>query len=337
MHPAIQFTITKPTTTKVKSTVMTYINFLSLKIYVTNLGEVRTDIFYKDTNTHDYLNYDSHHPEHVKINIPFVLAKTIIVFTSDCEKMEENLADLENWLRDCGYPMGIIRKGIHNARIQGPAPAPENKKTIPLITTFYSNLDCGNIMDVTKSLIKNSKNQQIQEAFKDVNFIHARRQPPNILRQITSACFVEKNRARNPGIITCTRSNCKICRVYLQKCTSFTTSNGTEWQIKCEITCRSKNVVYYQVCNFCNVEAYIGKTDDLKERTNNHISCTRHRAGTGVFDHHVHDCAKNQNIPFVEPYFKLFVFMALTDYNGLRGHERRLHLQGHDTINKPHS
>ena len=38
-----------------------------------------------------------------------------------------------------------------------------------------------------------------------------------------------------------------------------------------------------------------------------------------------------------EPYFKLYIFMKLRDYSALRSHERRLHLQGHDTINNPNS
>ena len=41
---------------------------------------IDTDISYKITNTHDYLRYDSNHPVHVKNNIPFTLAKKIIIF-----------------------------------------------------------------------------------------------------------------------------------------------------------------------------------------------------------------------------------------------------------------
>ena len=49
--------------------------FLSLKVITTENGDILTDIYYKATNTHDYLSYDSHHPQHVKDNIPYVLAK----------------------------------------------------------------------------------------------------------------------------------------------------------------------------------------------------------------------------------------------------------------------
>ena len=89
MHPAIQFTLRKSILTNIQGEEVSEINFLSIKIYVTESGRVKTNVFYKVTNAHDYLPYDSHHPTHVKNNIPYVLAKRIIVFTTDSELQEE--------------------------------------------------------------------------------------------------------------------------------------------------------------------------------------------------------------------------------------------------------
>ena len=63
-----------------------------------------TDIFYKETNSHDYLNYFSPHPEHKKQNIPYNLAKRIMVFVSDETKMNEMLSELKIWLLSYSYP-----------------------------------------------------------------------------------------------------------------------------------------------------------------------------------------------------------------------------------------
>ena len=38
-----------------------------------------------------------------------------------------------------------------------------------------------------------------------------------------------------------------------------------------------------------------------------------------------------------EPFFKLYAFMVLSDYNKLRNQERRLHLLNYDTINASHT
>ena len=51
------------------------INFLDITVLLHENGYVETDIFYKETNTHDYLNSDSHHPNHIKYNTPFNFAK----------------------------------------------------------------------------------------------------------------------------------------------------------------------------------------------------------------------------------------------------------------------
>ena len=332
MDSSIQWTISRPIVTKIRSGNAELNNFLSLKVYKTSTGKIITDVYYKETNSHEYLHFNSHHPSHVKTNIPYCLAKTIIISTSDDEMMEGNLSDLTSWLLNCGYPHRIIEQGIFNARLQGPSPPPTQKTKIPFISTYFSNYNSNNIIDVTRSLIQNSKNARIQETFKDVEFIHGRRQPPNILRQISNAAFITGNQREEKGIFHCKNSNCKICRLYLQACKSFSTRKGI-WNVKCHIDCHSKNAIYYQVCNFCNKESNTGKTDDLRERTNNHISGSRHGNTSNLFDQHNYSCSRKLGLEPTEPYFKLYVFMTLNDYSKLRAQERHLHLQNHDTIN----
>ena len=337
MDSSIQYTIAEPTEEVINERCVNSNVFLSLQVYTTEDGEVLTNIFYKETNNHDYLSYDSHHPSHVKDNIPYVLAKNIIVATSENVIMEQNLADLKKWLQNCKYPIDVINRGVFNARLQGPANAPERKPTIPFISTYFSNIESSNILETAKSLLQNSTNQRIKDVFNDVQFIHARRQPPNLLRQITNASFIQGERERNPGIHLCSRPNCKICRLYLQECSKFTTANGTEWVIKSEITCHSKNTLYYLLCSFCGTVSKLGKTDDLRERTNNHISAMRYGKSSDKFDRHVYRCSQNKNVPHNEPFFKLFAFMTVSDYTKLRNHERRLYLGGHDNINTQNS
>ena len=338
MDPSIQYTISEPTETIIEDENMEYNDFLSLRVFTTSSGNILTDIHYKETNTHEYLHYDSHHPSHVKNNIPYSLAKTIIVSTTRPTIMENNLLDLTVWLQKCGYPKKIIDKGIFNARLQGPANDPLRKKdVIPFISTFYSNYDSNNIIEVAKNLIENSKNQRIQQVFENVQFIHSIRQPPNILRQITNASFITGNyEKREAGIFRCKRSNCKVCAMYLQECKSFHTMKCL-WTVKCYADCHSINAIYYQLCNFCSAESNLGKTDDIRERTNNHISCSRLGTGDHRFDRHCYECPRKQGIVPKEPYFKLYIMMVLNDYHKLRSVERNLHLQNHDTINATHS
>ena len=331
MHPSIQFTITPPKLCEKNSELVQMVNFLAIIIYLSEGGQISTDIYYKNTNTHDYLDFNSHHPIHVKRNIPYTLAKRIIVFTTDDKKMESHLENLRKWLVKCNYPISVINKGIHNARLQGPAPKKNDEKVIPLISTFYGNYDNSTVMDVTQSLITNSKDDRIKMAFKDVKFVHAFRQPPNLLRLLSNSTFLSQSNDMKSGLFKCTDKRCKICKLYLQEGTYFVTANGTTWTIKCNITCRSKNVLYWLLCRFCLKVSNTGKTDDLRIRTNNHISACRHGNSTDEFDNHVHNCGSEMSL--VEPYFKLYAFMTLKNYNNLRNYERKLHMEGHDTIN----
>ena len=118
---------------------------------------------------------------------------------------------------------------------------------------------------------------------------------------------------------------------YLQECKEFVTSNGTVWNVKCHITCKSLNVIYFLKCSFCLTETKLGKTDNLEKRTNNHRSGCRNGRSSDKFDNHVYGCPRTLGIAPQEPFFLLFVMMSCSDYNKLLNIERALHLKGHDT------
>ena len=100
---------------------------LDVKIILLEDNSVETDIYYKSKNTYDYLPCDSANPNHTKNNIPYNLAKRIIVFVSNPEKVTIRLDELS--------------KSVFNAKLQVPASDPErSKNVIPLVTTYYPNI-----------------------------------------------------------------------------------------------------------------------------------------------------------------------------------------------------
>ena len=121
---------------------------------------VKIDIYYKATITHDYLPYDSAHPHHTKNNIPYKLTKRIIVFVSSPEKVIVHLDKLRQFLKDCKYPEHVTSKSIFNVNLQGPAPNPERSKNIiPFVTTTYPNIDNKSLMQTLKNKFKNIRNE----------------------------------------------------------------------------------------------------------------------------------------------------------------------------------
>ena len=72
-----------------------------------------TDVYYKDTNALDYFPYNCVHLKHCKDNLPYNLAKRIIAFVSNDEKVEMRLKEFRNWLKDCNYPDSAINQSFY--------------------------------------------------------------------------------------------------------------------------------------------------------------------------------------------------------------------------------
>ena len=115
LHPTVKFTV-EPAKFDIFSKT-SVINFLDITVFLHENGYVETDIFYKETNTHNYLNYKSHHPNHIKCNIPLNLAKRILVFVSNKQKALR-LKELRKWLLNCGYPESVINKSVFSTKLQ---------------------------------------------------------------------------------------------------------------------------------------------------------------------------------------------------------------------------
>ena len=333
LHPNIRYTIEKSVAKFVNGLRVQILNFLDILLILHATGKLETDIFYKDTNSHDYLNYHSHHPEHTKKNIVYGLAKKIVEFVSNYDTEQQRLDELYEYLVACNYPPAIVRKGIHNARLQGPGPDPSKKfQTIPYISTYSNNFKSDRIVKLSNQLLQNADDDRLKTAFRNSKVVLALKQPPNLLRQLSRAAFTSIPRPPiETGIFTCGRSNCDICSYYLQPCKSFITSNGTEWFLNSRITCHSLNVIYFLKCLSCEEKVtYSGKTNHLRNRTNNHISDCRTGRTSDKFDLHVHECNKT----LTEPFFKLYVFVELSEFSLLEAYENYIHRMGFDTMNK---
>ena len=338
LHPDIKFTLEEADSVSLRNLLYQMLAFLDINVILHETGKLETDVYYKPTNNHDYLDYHSQHASHVKDNIPFNLAKRIIVFCSNPETERYRLCELEQWLINCNYPVPIIKKAFKNARLQGPAPNKTNSNVLPFVTTNFCNFDSKNISQISSSLFQSSSNADVNSVFKDCRTVLALKQPPNLLRQLTKASFSSNPNANRreklePGLFKCSNNRCKLCKLYIQECKTFYTSNNVLWTIKSHISCNSKNVLYYLKCVCCNFQStYTGKTVNLRLRSNNHISSCRLGNNDNVFDLHVFKCMKEHNI-YCEPYFHIYAFMSVSKEELLLPYEKLLHKKSFDTFN----
>ena len=331
MNTAIQYTKEEAEIVQLNNVNTQRLNFLDVTLLLNERNEIHTDVYYKTTNSHDYLDFHSSHPYHTKINIPFNLAKRIICFVSESERMEYRLDELRTFLKNCNYPKSVVEKGIFNARLQGPAPEKTNNKIIPFVTTHFENISVENVIKKTKFLFKNTLSNELQETFEQCKFIQSEKQPKNLLRLLSTAKFgITQNRPPTSNFISrCKDARCKICNLYMQFVDEFQTETGVTWKVKSPMSCNSKNVIYFLRCNSCHRVSYIGKTVGLRKRTNNHISSCRNGRGTDIFDNHVFNCQGNAE----EPFFKLYLMMT-TQESCLTTYESHFHKLGYDTMNR---
>ena len=99
MHPAIKYTFEKTNVIVENSESCQVLNFLDVSVILHSDHTIETDIYYKDTNSHDYLPYDSANSDHSRDNVLYNLAKRIIVFVSNEEKVEYRLNELKKLVK----------------------------------------------------------------------------------------------------------------------------------------------------------------------------------------------------------------------------------------------
>ena len=78
----------------------------------TREGKIETDIYYKETDSKQYLLFYSCHPRHTKINIPYNLARRLRTIISEEKVLEKRMRELMSFLSKQNYPEQIIEHSV---------------------------------------------------------------------------------------------------------------------------------------------------------------------------------------------------------------------------------
>ena len=248
------------------------VSFLNLLIYKED-HKIMSDIYYKDTDTHDYLPFNSCHPRHVTINIPGNLARMICTIVDNPDRRTLRLQELSTWLGNSGYPPGLIneqfQKIIHvDQAILRQKVTKEDDKTIVFVQTHNPKNPhvFWYLRQQFDSLISSRKFSRI---FKDFKIIKGERQPKNLGR-ILQKSNICPNILPN-GSFKCNKSSCGTCD-YIQETNvvHFNSEEGlTHFKLFKHFNCRSQNVIYKITCKGC-LQYYIGETVHLQHRVSSH-------------------------------------------------------------------
>ena len=78
------------------------VNFLDVTVFLEN-GKIKTDLYIKPTDTHQYLHSSSCHPYHYKKGIPYSQTLCLNRICSDSTFFDRRCNDLERWLLERDY------------------------------------------------------------------------------------------------------------------------------------------------------------------------------------------------------------------------------------------
>ena len=281
--------------------------FLNVFIYIEN-NKILTDVFYKPTDSHDYLPFNSCHPRHIKINIPKTLARIICTIVEDPARKLFRLNELETWLLKAGYPAHLINNGLKSVmEIDQLSLRTKTMQKESNILPFVQTHNPRN-PQVYEFLVKAidflRSSEKYYNLFKGVKLIKSERQPKNLGRLLQSSSF-SKN-VQKWGVKKCNQKTCGTCPYILEKDTVYFDSVRNNFKIKSQLSCDSRNLIYAIFCSGCN-KFYIGYTGNLRNRVSGHKCDLKKEDHNMEVYKHISSCVKGQNhtTPFkIIPFYK---------------------------------
>ena len=240
------------------------VNFLDTKV-IKKGNELVTDLYTKQTDTHQLLHRSSCHPYHTKKGIPYGQALRIRRICSEDSFFDEGMGDLKSWLIGRGYHEGEIDSQLDKVRqldreilLNGISKQKDDTR-IPLVLTYHPALQgvsnilrkCANILLV---------DDEHRKQFAGKVFVSFRR-AKNLKDTLVRAKLQTQDQELVPkGTFKCSGKRCQICPIIQEGC-SFSNANDSRSfkNFSGAYDCSSTKVVYILQCTCCN-KKYVGST-----------------------------------------------------------------------------
>ena len=283
------------------------IAFLNVLIYKEK-GTIQTDMYYKPTDSHDYLPFESYHPRHVKDNIPYTLARMICTIVSDPIRREFRLQELTGWLKKSDYPDNPINRALNSLKgkdvneLRTKTPKVDKEQLIFVESNNPNNPQVfQKILDFINFLKTDPKYDSL---LKNIEIIKSQKQTLNLEKLLKRSYFgTEKFIFGSHKCGSC--SSCKFIEergsVYFHRA-----DPPVDFEIKHNFNCDSGYLIYKLTCAKCE-DYYIGHTTNFRDRVQSHKFCIENQNYRNLKVHkHIFECAGDLNIPFkMTPFFKV--------------------------------
>ena len=267
------------------------VNFLDVK-FTLNGDKIDTTIFYKPTDCHSYLRFDSFHPAKCIQSIPYSQFLRLRRICSRDEDFHTEVERMCGFFKKRGYPSQVLSSAVTKSSKSNRNTLLEysmhNKnKVIPLVLPYHPvSLKIAGIIRKNSRVL--STDISVGYLF-DNNLVTAFRNPPSIGRHLIHSRLESEE---IPGTFPCERPRCKTC----DHVTSINTVVGPSGSVSIykTFTCTSKGIIYAILCTKCPQILYIGETGQmLAERFRSHLFDIRHNSNHSEVANHFNSVLHN--------------------------------------------
>ena len=249
-----------------------FIEFLDVRYRFIN-GKLDTDIFFKPTDAHRFLHFNSAHPIHTFKSVVFSQRLRYLQIISDKVVLRHRLNDLTTFFTNCGYPRKLVTEVLDDVFKKPRCLEYKNNVLdsnkpflIPWVTTYGPGFE--EVKGFTKSINSALTSSPLFNNTSIPPIQTVTRRGPNLKDILFKQRDIALNGGKGSISTKCGRPRCKSCNIMSNKST-ITINN-------CEINCAggictSNNIIYHAKCNSCNL-SYFGKTTTpLSIRINGHF------------------------------------------------------------------
>ena len=265
LHPTIKFTYKYSKDS---------IEFLDVLVIREGTG-IKTDLFVKETDTHQYLDYSSCHTFHTKKGIPYGQALRIRRIVSDDGVFESRCNDLKEWLGKRGFPANLVEEQLSKACVQDRNQLLDKEWTSRgdsrdvLVLSYHPCLS-KRVHDIVRNAHSILQcDAEHRRVFPEIPMVSYRR-AKNLSDMLVRAKVPKDQVPLEIGCRGCHgRSDCEVCG-HMVTDTHFTSNvTGRRYAIRGgPFHCNSTNCIYLLECKTCAIQ-YVGSVTKEKEKSNN--------------------------------------------------------------------
>ena len=265
-HPALRYTH------EISSTSLSFLD-LSISSHP-ECSKLSITVFYKPTDSHAYLLYNSSHPSSTRNSIPYSQFQRLRRICSREQEFEIEAKRMSTFFKARQYPEDVVQTALERARSTSrtealtPKETGENEDRVVAVIPYHPhNLPVCRILRRNFTLLQ--QDPKLKEIFSKPPLIAFQRDKNLRDLLVRSKLKPQVSQSTSRGCRPCGDKGCKTCP-FIDASTTLGGHTGT-FTVRSSLSCQSRDIVYILTCTLCS-KLYVGETcRSLAERFSEHL------------------------------------------------------------------